>query len=248
MKSYLLSAYAMIEQMQILFLLALIKSFYPARVMWFFRMMRVLLFEFDFTKLNWVFFKQTGYEYEQTSLVLELFGFEYKSAILNIFENLVVLISIIVLHTVAFHFYISIYRNREFKNKRQKLLFVVAKVMKGPFYLRYLMLSLVLYFVASLSEINYAVLSSKYLWSFTISIIILVILGLFISVLIVQILLIIKKKELAFYQYFGELNYGIKDNFIAKLYPIVYFIRRALLCTLVTIGFNAHPNVELGFF
>jgi hypothetical protein len=55
-------------------------------------------------------------------------------------------------------------------------------------------------------------------------------------------------KNNRFYQYFDEFNYGIKDNYIAKLYPVVYFIRRALLCILVTIGFEAHPNIELGFF
>jgi hypothetical protein len=61
-------------------------------------MMRVVLFEFDFTNLNWVFFENTGYEYGQPNKALELLGFEYKSGLINIFPNLVVFISIFILH------------------------------------------------------------------------------------------------------------------------------------------------------
>jgi hypothetical protein len=248
MKSYLLSTYAMIEQMQIIFLLALIKTFFPVRVMWFFKMMKVLLFGFNFTKLNWVFFENTGYEYEQTDSALELLGFEYKSGLINIFGNLVVFTSIFILHGLAFLFYINIYKNQEFKNKCERLLLVVAKVMTGPVYMRYLMLSLVLYLVACLSDINYANFSNEHAWSFFVSFSILVALILFISVPIVQYFLMLFKRKIVFYDYFKELNYGIKDNFIAKLYPIVYFIRRVLLCTLVTIGSEVRPNVKLGLF
>jgi hypothetical protein len=234
--------------MQIIMLLTLIKTFFPIRVMWFFRMMRVVLFEFDFTKLNWVFFENTGYEYGQPNMALELLGFEYKSGLINIFVNLVVFISIFILHGLAFLFYINIYRDQEFKNKCQRILFMIGKTMNGPVYMRYLMLSLVLYFVACLSDINYSNFTNVHTWSFAVSCSILVALISFISISIVQYFLMLFKRKIIFYIYFEELNYGIKDNFIAKLYPVVYFIRRALLCVLVTIGFDAHPNMELGFF
>jgi hypothetical protein len=120
--------------------------------------------------------------------------------------------------------------------------------MTGPVYMRYLMLSLVLYFVACLSDINYANFSNEHTWSFVVSCSILVALMLFILVPVVQYFLMLFKRKIVFYDYFKELNYGIKDNFIAKLYPIVYFIRRALLCTLVTIGSEVRPNVKLGLF
>jgi hypothetical protein len=87
-KSYLHSMFAMVEQLQIVFLLTLIKTFFPLRIMWFFRMMRVVLLEFNFTYIEFFTFDRTDFSDKQSNLALKLLGFEYAPGIVNILENL----------------------------------------------------------------------------------------------------------------------------------------------------------------
>jgi hypothetical protein len=80
--------FAMVEQLQIVFLLTLIKTFFPLRIMLFFRMMRVVLLEFNFTYIEFFTFDRNDFSDKQSNLALKLLGFEYAPGIVNIFENL----------------------------------------------------------------------------------------------------------------------------------------------------------------
>lgn len=85
-KSYSTGIFAMIEQMQIVFLISLISSWYPVTIMQFFRIMRFLLMEFNFIGLETVVFESYKND-DQETLRFENLGFKYNSGVVNIFEN-----------------------------------------------------------------------------------------------------------------------------------------------------------------
>lgn len=105
-----LSLYAMIEQMQLIFLLTLIRLYFPARIIWFFHIMRFLLLEFNFIYFEKLLFDAVDYSETQPNSMLEILGFEFKSGIVNIFENICVLLIILFLHMIFYIFYSQIKR------------------------------------------------------------------------------------------------------------------------------------------
>jgi len=155
--------------MQIIFLLPLVSTLFPSKVMLFFRFTRFLLMEFNFTHLeDYTIVEYSDLE-ENENLALKLLGFRYRSGLINILENLAMILFLIILQIIFFPIYAKFKRMYKRKDNSSKAKF--GTWISSGFYIRYLMLSYVLYLVAAISDINNIDLND-YLWYFCTSVLI----------------------------------------------------------------------------
>lgn len=123
----------------------------------------------------------------------------------------------------------------------------MAQLVSRDIYVRYIMLSYVLYLVASISDINRVSIGHN-LWSFVVSTVIAFI---WLAVLWLTVLLwslSICKKHNFLHKELKELFNGVENNFISRGYLIMYLVRRILLCSLVTVDFESDAIVKLSLF
>ena len=247
MKFHSIGIYWMIEQIQIISLLSIIYNFYPVEIMQFFRMMRVLLMEFNFIGVENAVFRNYKSD-DQPVQNLQNLGFDYVSGPINIFDNIWFLFILLVFHSICYIIFEKSIPLKGNLNKFQKALKYISNWMKISMYIRYFALSYVLYLVAFLSEMNYSNFKNQKKWSIIISLILIIFIGMLITFPLWYWYLKFRNRKTSYKMFYKELFRFVKKNTIARLYPIIFFLRRWVLWIIVWLNFDTSYQFILSLF
>ena len=220
--------YLMVEQIQILTLLTLIKSFFPIKLMWFFRLMSVFLMKFHFLGISNSIFGPVSEKYSQKIEVMDYLGFKSTQAFRNIADNLIVFGSIFIIHVLFFQIYMRVYRKSTKFSSCHKISIIFKKTFRRSIYLRFIMLSFILYLVSIFSELNQGKVKSQPLsTSFALFILFLLVVLTLIPGIVVVRMLFMKDKVLPLC--LVELFRGILPKIIPEFFPFLNLFKKILL-------------------
>ena len=223
--------YITIEHIQLLSVLPITGSYFTKIVKGYFRMMRYALLGFDFINFQSLF--NISWRYNQDDETLDYLGFESNSSVINILGFASVVVWMLVLELMIFKAFRFISRPR---NRWTKLISICVNLRNWAWiglYTRYLILGFLLIITSTMDEIN-NFSSTIYLWSWWVSLVILVLWFAFFTIPLINWLWSSDGEDQS--GIFSEFTNMLKPNVSSKAYSMLFLLHRILVWVIIWIN------------
>ena len=222
-------AWSLVNQFQIFLLMPLTDAYFPPEIIAFLTGLDFSLFSFSFLPIKIIFGVEAIldlFDYSQSDDYYVDMGFNSGSAFVNHFNLLVVFITISILHLI----YYPIYRKvKKWKPKGKvskiviKMWMFLIEILTFDIYIRLMIEAYLFLTLSSITEIYKSKLSnSEEILSYTMSILIFGLSIAFIVITFWQWKKSRKPETLSKQFYFKELFMGVKDNWLARSYTLMF--------------------------
>lgn len=233
-----------IDQVQVILLLALIGEFFPPKIMMFYHTLRHFLL--NFTYLPTSDYLMDYWFYRQEQLAMYLLGFQDLSSIRNLFNWFWVISGVLIIH--FFMYYIK----ERFTNSYQKGFLwkpfrELGNWLTLGLYIRFFKVSLALLLLATITEISYFKTWTK-TYSLTASIIFASVIALLVLIPILDYMYRLCKGKVEASHPLSEFYKDIRKNRYWMSFTWMYLIHRISLVWLVSIDWRIKSKTELSFF
>ena len=216
--------YITIEHIQLLSILPITGSYFTKIVKGYFRMMWHSLLGFNFVNFKSLY--NISINYTQSNKTLEYLGFELGSSIINISGFISIGIWMLLLEMIIFRSFRFLPRPNR---KWTKLINTCINLRNWAWiglYIRYLILGFLLVIISTMDEIN-NFSSTTYLWSWCLSLVILVLWSVFFAIPFVIWWWASEGEEQS--GMFSEFTSMLKPNVASKVYLTLFLLHRILI-------------------
>ena len=225
------SSFGMMNQLQLVILIPMLKTYLPDKIYNYLKSMSTSLFNINFLPTSdsssFIDF-QAMFNYNQQDSYLKLLGLTSGSAFVNILNLMTTVGCIVCIHIIAFILFLvvrKLSKLRLIKNLLRKIL----EILTFGFYITVYIETYILFILVNFSEINLQNKRGiKNIKSWVMSYIILGVMILFIILTLWQWIKSRKTEVLESLKYFKVLVDGMKPKWICRSYFLVFLIRRTL--------------------
>ena len=225
------SSFGMMNQLQLVILIPMLKTYLPDKIYNYLKSMSTSLFNINFLPTSdsssFIDF-QAMFNYNQQDSYLKLLGLTSGSAFVNILNLMTTVGCIVCIHIIAFILFLvvrKLSKLRLIKNLLRKIL----EILTFGFYITVYIETYILFILVDFSEINLQNKRGiKNIKSWVMSYIILGVMTLFIILTLWQWIKSRKTEVLENLKYFKVLVDGMKPKWICRSYFLVFLIRRTL--------------------
>mmetsp|Transcript_7488 Transcript_7488/g.7020 ORF Transcript_7488/g.7020 Transcript_7488/m.7020 type:complete len:493 (-) Transcript_7488:12-1490(-) len=238
---------AMIEQIQLLILTALIGNLYSLDMMWLLRDMSFLLLNFNFFRLDQLGSDSLKKDFPINVPGLEFFDFHYSSTILNIANNLLFFGLMFLVNLVLFHLYIrGVRKAREF-SKFRRMCHMLRSLLGPSIWFRLISLSMVLYLITSLSELGEGKQPGRE-WTYDIAQAVCILCAVYTVAFLGFYLKIVISGSSRLPGALNEMYRGIGTNPVKAIYPFMFLVKKFVLCSTAMAHDQKHGAGRVGVF